>query len=154
MVQDPVAGAPARLLAAWNKGELGGLDALVHPEVVRDDSGEPTRGLEAYLDSIRVLRVAFPDIQVSPVDSRRDGDTWIIRWRWSGTHKGPLLGMAPTGRRVKHSGRSVYTFRDGQLVHVQVDADPTLLLSQLTGPVGRAVSDSDAASPPPQSKDP
>lgn len=154
VVQDPVAGAPARLLAAWNDGALDGLGDLVHPEVIRDDSGEPTRGLEAYLDSIRVLRGAFPDIQVSPIDSRRDGDTWIIRWRWSGTHKGPLLGMGPTGRRVKHSGRNVYTFRDGMLVHVQVDADPTLLLSQLKGPVGSASSGKKASSPPAQINDP
>jgi len=154
VVQDPVAAAPARLLAAWNQGKLDGLDEVIHPEVVRDDSGEPTKGFEAYLDSIRVLRTAFPDIQVSPIDSRRDGDIWIIRWRWSGTHKGQLLGIGPTGRRVSHSGRSVYTFHDGLLVHVQVDADPALLLSQLKGVRGTATSPEKVPSPPSQSRDP
>jgi predicted ester cyclase len=136
VVEEPVAAAPARLLAAWNQGELAALTELVAPDVVREDSGPPIRGLEPYLESIRLMRVAFPDIQVSPMDSRREGDKWIIRWRWSGTHKGPLLGLAPTGRRVNHSGRSIYTFADGRLVHVQVDAEAALLLSQLRGGPG------------------
>ena len=138
---DPVAAAPARIIAAYNEGQLDELEPWVHPEVLRTDSGPPVRGRVPYLDTIRALRSAFPDLRVAPVNARREADAWHIKWRWSGTHRGPLAGWAPTGRKVSHEGRTVYRFKEGLLVAVEVKADASDLARQLGQPAERPPSD-------------
>ena len=128
---DPVAAAPSRILAAYNEGALDALSPWVHPEVVRIDSGPPVRGRAPYLDTIRALRQAFPDLQVAPVHAKRVENTWNITWRWSGTHKGTLAGWSPSGNKVKHGGKSTYVFEGGLLVRIEVEADPEQLVRQL-----------------------
>lgn len=48
----------------------------------------------------RVLRPAFADLQVEIHDQIAEGDKVTTRKTLPGTHRGKLLGIAPTGRQV------------------------------------------------------
>jgi predicted ester cyclase len=43
-------------------------------------------------------------------------DKVILRLRWTGTHTGPYLGVAPTGKRVEVRGMTTWRFEDGKVV--------------------------------------
>jgi predicted ester cyclase len=45
-----------------------------------------------------------------------EGDTVVSRWTLTGTHTGPFLGIAPTGRTIRVGGMSLDHLQDGLLV--------------------------------------
>jgi predicted ester cyclase len=61
---------------------------------------------------------AFPDWKFEVLDLIADGDKAAVRWRASGTFRGPVRfeGMDPNGARVETEGCDVLTVRDGKLV--------------------------------------
>lgn len=52
--------------------------------------------------------------------------------RFVGTHKGPLMGVAATGRSLSLGYLCVLELRDGKLAGIQVQADSAGLMQQLT----------------------
>ena len=52
-----------------------------------------------------------------------DGDTVCMHWRMTGTHQKPLMGVAPTGRKVTVEGMTFDRFRNGKLVESFVQWD-------------------------------
>jgi predicted ester cyclase len=48
----------------------------------------------------RMLIAAFPDLRMVPEDVIVSGDKAVARARVTGTHKGPFVGIAATGKRV------------------------------------------------------
>ena len=67
----------------------------------------------AYLEE---AFAAMPDFHMEVVAIAADGDDVLVRWRLSGTHEGPLLGIAPTHKRVEIDGTDHFVIRDGRLV--------------------------------------
>jgi len=63
-----------------------------------------------------VLRPAFPDLRVEVHDQIAEGDKVATRKTIRGTHQGPLLGIAPTGKQVAIEVIDVIRLRDGQYV--------------------------------------
>ena len=62
------------------------------------------------------------------VDEARNADQWTM----TGTHRGPWLGLAPTGRRVEVRGATFSEFRaDGLVIRDTHYIDLRALLSQL-----------------------
>ena len=119
-------GMTVAVLTAWNDGEMTELREYFHPQVKHSGEGEvgigkPTVGFDAYAAKIHELRTGFPDIEAVIIDSVVDGDQHIVIWQWVGTHSGPYSGMAPTGQRLVHSGRTVYTFKDGRVADVRLE---------------------------------
>ena len=45
-------------------------------------------------------REAFPDLRVTVEDRIFADDKIVARNIWSGTHRGPFLGVAPTGKQI------------------------------------------------------
>ncbi len=58
-------------------------------------------GVERYVGA---YRAAFPDLRLSVEDQVAEAGTVATRWTARGTHRGPFLGMAPTGDEVAVSG--------------------------------------------------
>jgi steroid delta-isomerase-like uncharacterized protein len=48
----------------------------------------------------RSLIEAFPDLHMAPEDVIASGDKAVARVLATGTHKGPFVGIPPTGKRV------------------------------------------------------
>jgi steroid delta-isomerase-like uncharacterized protein len=100
-----------------NKGNFGVLEELVASDYTYY---EPTlgevRGRDGYKGLVTMYRNAFPDIALTIDEQIAEGDTVVTRWTGRGTHRGELLGVAPTGKRVSVQGIIVSRFKNAKLV--------------------------------------
>ena len=78
--------------------------------------GEAGVGPEGYLSWPRDRRVSFPDQQFEILQIVVDGDRVAVRWRGTGTQRGPFGPVPPTGRTVDYQGASFMRFADGRVV--------------------------------------
>src|SRR5215217_8110603 len=77
-----------RYLEAINTRNMDVMDELFAPEV----AGQAKQGFIAF-------RFAFPDWREEIVDVVAEGDKVVGRFKCSGTHRGEMMGIPPTGRR-------------------------------------------------------
>ena len=117
----------------WNGGDLAVIDQLADPSAVTHDPSvaEDIRGTEGMKELIASYRRAFPDVKLVVADMFSDGDKVAVRWTATGTHRGELMGLAPTGRRSSVTGISIEHYRDGRVVEVWINWDTLGLLQQI-----------------------
>lgn len=87
----------------WGAGNLAVVDEVMAPEYQNCDPatpGEVIRGREGFKAFVTSYRQAIPDLELKIGEQWAEGDTVISRWTVSGTHKGALMGIPPTGKRV------------------------------------------------------
>jgi predicted ester cyclase len=96
-----------------NQGDFSLVDELYRPDIV-DHAGLPgaPEGAEGVKYTIAGLRAAFPDFQVTIEDLSAHDDMVVIHNTWRGTHRGDLLGTAPTGRTFLSVGIVIWRFDD------------------------------------------
>ena len=63
-----------------------------------------------------MFRDAFPDLEFTFNETTAQGDLVALQWTFSGTHNGPFLGAAPTGKRVAIEGLSMSRIKDGKII--------------------------------------
>jgi predicted ester cyclase len=119
----------------WGKGRTELADALYAREY-RDHVGsgpEPAevRGVEGIKQAVTLFRSAFPDLAYIVEDMIAEGDLVMARFSASGTHRGPFLGLAPTGRPVTYGGIDINRVKGGRIVESWVQYDALGLLRQL-----------------------
>lgn len=118
----------------WDQGKLDVVDQLVAPDCVTHDPAAPggeLRGPDGYKQLVSMYRNAFPDAGFEIHDLIAEGDRVAARLTASGTHRGALMGLAPTGRRVSIGGISITRFRDGKQVESWSSYDQLGMLQQL-----------------------
>ena len=64
-------------------------------------------GPSGYKEIYDTYVSAFSDCQFTIDDQITEGDRTVIRYTFSGTHDGELMGVAPTGKHVSISGISI-----------------------------------------------
>jgi predicted ester cyclase len=74
---------------------------------------------------------AFPDFQVHLDDLLAEGDKLVTRWTGTGTHRGELMGIPPTGKSVSVTGMAIDRFENGQSVEHWEVFDQMGLMQQL-----------------------
>jgi predicted ester cyclase len=134
-------GADARALlreyldGAFNRKDPDVIDEVVAPDVV-DHAGLPggPEGIEGFRLFVTMVQDAFPDLELTIEDSVAEGDRAVARWSATATHKGELLGMAPTDRAVTMSGIDIARAADGKIVEFWAQVDMAGLMVQLTAP--------------------
>lgn len=117
----------------WNKGNIEAMTRYYDTGYVHHDVSRPdVRNLPQYQQWGRDLISAFPDLYVNAEDLIADGDKAVKRWTATGTHRGPLAGIPPTGREVRFAGTSVYRMAGGRIAESWYVYDLHGLLQQLT----------------------
>jgi uncharacterized protein (TIGR02246 family) len=77
------------------------------------NDGEPSVGRDAVEGTARAFMTAFPDMIVTMVEVRQEGNHVVFRWHWTGTNTGP----GGTGNGVDLTGFEEWTFnRDGLIL--------------------------------------
>lgn len=108
----------------FNRGDFSNLDALLAPGYrIYDVPSARTAGPDAIRASASMFRTAFPDLHIEVTEVIAEGDSIAATARMTGTHRGELLGMAPTGRRVSVTNMTVIHMRDGKLAQSWVKDD-------------------------------
>jgi steroid delta-isomerase-like uncharacterized protein len=117
----------------WSEGRLELVDELLHPDYVNHSPGSPD--LPPGRDGVRVvvqaLRHAFPDLHYTIEDLVVSDEAVAARTTLTGTHRGDLFGIPPTGRPVRVSQMTIEHFRSGQIISHHRQTDDLSLLRQL-----------------------
>ena len=74
---------------------------------------------------------AFPDLRWTPQQMIAEDDRVLSCSVWTGTHRGPFLGIPPTGRQVSVEAWTLDRFRDGKMTQSRIIMDVAGLLVQL-----------------------
>ncbi len=74
---------------------------------------------------------AFPDGHIEVRATYVQGDTAVSEFRATGTHRGELMGIPPTGKRVSLVICNVMEVRDGKVYREREYFDGSSMLAQL-----------------------
>ena len=129
--------AARRWFDAMSRHDLDVVQELFAPGYALHYPGLP-EGMGGH-DAIRALvggyYAAFPDLRFTVERTVAEGDLVLVHWTAEGTHRGELLGIAPTGRRAAWTGTSLLRMRDARVVEDWVHPDAIGLFAQLGVPV-------------------
>ena len=89
-------------------------------------------GLAEVQTYFKESRTAFPDQRNELISLRHADDAVIVEFWLLGTHKGPLLGIEPTGRSFRCRMTAFFIFEGNGLVCERVYFDSATILRQLT----------------------
>jgi steroid delta-isomerase-like uncharacterized protein len=121
------------LLAAWNEGDLDGLDAAASSDTVRRapaSTDSDANNLAELKQVITDFRTAYPDAHVHLEEITYDGDRSYARWTFTGTNTGPG-DHPPTGKSVSVPGASFGRYADGKMTEELVYFDALDMMAQL-----------------------
>jgi steroid delta-isomerase-like uncharacterized protein len=117
---------------AVNTGKFDLFKEAVSPENVdHDPAPGQVPGPEGYRAFFSGLRSAFPDLSVALETLVADDDSIAFAYTITGTQKGPLMGIAPTGKKIKIRGMQISKFKDGKMVERWGSSDELGMLQQL-----------------------
>jgi steroid delta-isomerase-like uncharacterized protein len=117
---------------AFATGDTAALEACYAPgyvERVREQAPDPDLG--GLLAFVHAIRAAVPDARGVVEDVLVDGDRVAIRHAHHGTHRGPLMGLPPTGARLDFQGVEIFRLVDGRIAESWHIDDNLRLMQQL-----------------------
>jgi len=118
-----------------NKGKAAAMTVIdeLHATdyVFHSGTGKDIRGLKDYKQYIRRYYSAFPDLHLTIDDMVVEGDKVAIRWTMSGTHKGEIEGIPPTGKKMTIWGISIERVVGGKFVETWETYDTMGFMQQL-----------------------
>lgn len=84
--------------------------------IARGLDAEPQIGIDAVMQYGMMMFEAFPDGRHILEEVIAEGDKVVTRGTFSGRHKGTLMGIPPTGKRVSFSVIHIDRVVDGKIV--------------------------------------
>lgn len=106
-------------------------EAVSSENIDHDPAQGQVAGPEGYRMFFTGLRNAFPDMSVALETLVADEDAIAFAYTISGTQTGPLMGFAPTGKKIKIRGLQISRFKDGKMVERWGSSDELGMLQQL-----------------------
>jgi len=118
--------------ALFSKGDLGAVDDYLAEDFVNHD---PPFGASADREGMRsagaMFRTVFPD-WLSDVHLLVGEDDIVVElFTASGTHRGEIMGVAPTGHTITLPGINIFRIQDGRIVERWGRLDDLGFLRQL-----------------------
>jgi predicted ester cyclase len=121
-----------RWLDIANRNALDEIEEVIAPDFVGHDLPP---GLPPGPEGLRQFRLgtqaAFPDARTTVQQLLAEGEYVSARFTVVGTHLGPLMGFAPTGKPFELQLIEIARFRDGKIVERWTERDFLGLLRQL-----------------------
>ncbi|MEU5764088.1 ester cyclase [Nocardia sp. NPDC047648] len=118
-----------RLMDAFSAADHALLDALMSDDYIQHN---PTpNGREPVKRMADILKNAFPDGRMVINDIIAEGDKVVARISMTGTHSGPLIGIAPTGKYVEMTSIDIWRIENGICVEHWDEVDRVGLLRQI-----------------------
>ena len=74
---------------------------------------------------------AFPEFHYTVEDMIAEGDKVVARWTATGTHKGDMMGIPPTGKQATVTGITTFRFANGKMVEGLTTWDALGMMQQL-----------------------
>ena len=122
-----------RFIQVWGKGDLDIIYELAAPSLSVQYPAMPQviRGSKAFRKVMENFRSAFSDWDIHVEEEIAEDDKVVIRWIFSGTHQGGLLGIPATGKKVKWTDITIYQIVDGKVMEEKGEEDFLGFLRQI-----------------------
>jgi steroid delta-isomerase-like uncharacterized protein len=116
----------------WGRGDLRAAEEVLAEDFIEHNpvAGQGP-GREGHKRLLKEWRAAFPDLTITVDDLVADGDRVGLRWTAHATHRGELIGMPATGRRVTLTGIDDLRIVDGRIAERWGEFNSTEMLQQL-----------------------
>ena len=116
----------------FSQGNMDLVDEIVAPKFLHYTAGKmDVQGSEGYKDLIGAFRTAFPDLRIAIEDMVAAGSMVTVRQTYTGTHRGNLKGIPPTGAEVTFTGICTLKISDSKIVEARTEYDVLGLMLQL-----------------------
>ena len=124
-------------LETLNTGDLSRIHEFISPQYFNHESQvDPVRsklrGPEEFMDTVKNLRNAFPDLHYEEQETAVSGDKVISVLTVTGKHMGNFFVIPPTGREISY--RAVHIHRignDGKIIEHKAIRDDLTFMVQL-----------------------
>jgi len=107
------------------------LATFAHPRYELVATGQVFDGEAAVREYYAASRAAFPDQRNEVHAVRHADDAVIVEFDLLGTHRGPFLGVPPTGRAFTCRMVALFLFESDRIVCERVYFDAATILRQL-----------------------
>lgn len=114
-----------------NEGNVDAAEEFLADDIADHTPFGETSGRDAVVATLKELRTAFPDFNVTLNEIVADGDTVAVWMTQRGTHEGPFMGIEPTGRSFEIEAMAFLWLEDGKIVERRSRPDVLGLLQQL-----------------------
>lgn len=101
---------------ALNRHDVDGLRQFWTDATVERFPDRTCHGADEIAAYFQDALAALPDWQMDVIGVAEQGDDVFVQWHLTGTHEGPLLGIAPTGKRLAIDGIDHFVISDGKVV--------------------------------------
>lgn len=88
---------------------------LLHPQYSHTGDGRRMEGVDVGIAVADMWTTVFPDMKLEISETHVTGDVVIVEFVVGGTHRGELMGIAPTGRHISLPVCTVLEIRDGKV---------------------------------------
>ena len=120
-----------------NRGDLQTAGEYCSPDYLyHGPGGLELEGTEGFKLVAAGYYSAFPDFHMTIEDIFGEGDRVVSRYEGSGTHKGEIMGIPATGKKVSFKGTIISRIENGKFVEDWDSFDTLGLMRQLSGSLG------------------
>jgi steroid delta-isomerase-like uncharacterized protein len=116
----------------WNNKNAALVSELFASNVSLETPDGVLSGIEGASRLLQAYTTAFPDFRLIIEDLLADGDRVVLRWTFTGTHRGPLADIAASGRQVSvPRGIAIFRIAAGKVDQAFLAWDKYALLQQI-----------------------
>ena len=113
-------------------GNLDAAEEIYAPDYVgHEPAFGDSHGVEGAKQFAADFRQAFPDLHTTIEEMVAEGEKIVTRFSTRGTHQGEIMGAAPTGKLVTHTGHQTDRFEGGKIVESWTNWDALGLLQEI-----------------------
>lgn len=121
-----------RLMAETHEGDLDVIDDLVDEDVVTHGFfGMDASDRDGYKAFFEGFGAAFGDQEFVIEDLVAEGDLLVVHFSISAVHRGEILGIEPTGRKLSWTGTAIDRYENDRIVEAWLYPDYMAILDQL-----------------------
>jgi steroid delta-isomerase-like uncharacterized protein len=120
-----------RAYEAVNRGAIDEFGSLLADDFQEIDQRGEIKNKAACIAETKELKKVMPDLRYDIRDMIAEGDKVAVVDTFSGTMKGEMSGMQPTGKRMSVPELDVYRVKNDKLAEVRSAFDTGFMMEQL-----------------------
>jgi nogalonic acid methyl ester cyclase/aklanonic acid methyl ester cyclase len=128
-----------RAIEAFNTGDTNSVQEFISPEYINRESQSHKesyrshlRGTEEFIDTIRNLRGAFPDLHYEEQEIISQDNKVVFVANVTGTNTGNFFFVPPTGNKISYEAVHIHTIgNDGKIIEHRAIRDDLKFMMQL-----------------------
>jgi nogalonic acid methyl ester cyclase/aklanonic acid methyl ester cyclase len=132
-----------QVIEAFNTGDVSNVSQFISPQYFNHESQvDPVRGQlrgpEEFIDTVKNLRLAFPDLRHEEQAIITQGNMVVSIINVTGTNTGNFFILPPTGNKISYEAVHIYRVgEDGKIAEHKAIRDDLTFLAQLgvVGPI-------------------